>query len=186
MADKFGVLLADPPWNWKAWSAKGEAKSAKRHYNVESLRALRIAKPFGSPVLDIAAKDCALFLWTTFPMIFEAERLMDAWGFSYSGLAWCWIKRNDQTGKYAFGTGYGTRKNLEPCLLARRGSPKLLDRSVRDFIHAKRREHSRKPDEQYGRIEAMFAGPYLELYARQERQGWTSWGDEVGKYEAEK
>lgn len=115
-------------------------------------------------------------------MIFHAERVINAWGFKYSGLAWEWIKRNPATGKYAFGAGYGTRKNVEPCLLARRGAPKLKDRSVRDFMFAPRREHSRKPDDQYGRIESMYDGPYIEMFARQRRVGWDAAGDQTNKF----
>jgi len=77
-------------------------------------------------------------------------------GIRLERLAWIWLKYNERTGKCAFGTDYGTRKNCEPCLLARRGQPKVKSRSVRDLIIAPHREHSRKPDEQYARIEALF------------------------------
>jgi N6-adenosine-specific RNA methylase IME4 len=138
-----------------------------------------VAEIAALPVAEIMAPNSVLFLWTTFPLIFEAKTVIEAWGFEHSGLAWIWLKFNSGTGKYAFGTGYGTRKNCEPCLLARRGSPRLLNRRTRDFIVAPRREHSRKPDEQYGLIESLFPGPYLELYARQQWPGWTAWGDEI-------
>jgi N6-adenosine-specific RNA methylase IME4 len=176
----FAVILADPPWTFRTYSAKGQKKSPQRHYpcmTMDEIKAL--------PVGAVAAKDCALFLWATWPTIFRAQSVIEAWGFKYSGLGWEWLKQNPVTGKYSFGGGYGTRKNVEPCLLARRGSPKLLSRSVRDFIIAPRREHSRKPDEQYERIEKMYAGPFLELFARQERPGWTARGDEVGKFTSE-
>jgi N6-adenosine-specific RNA methylase IME4 len=135
------------------------------------------------PVADVIAKDAVLFMWATWPTIFQAHRVIDAWGFTYSGLAWEWIKRNPVTGKYAFGCGYGTRKNVEPCLLARRGKPVLKDRSVRDFLFAPRREHSRKPDEQYDRIQRMFDGPYLEMFARQAWPNWASWGNQTDKFQ---
>lgn len=174
---KYGVILADPPWLFRTFSAKGEGKSPQRHYRCMSIDDIKAL-----PVPGIAADDCALFLWATWPTIFQAESVINAWGFRYSGLAWEWIKQNPVTGKYSFGGGYGTRKNLEPCLLARRGSPKVKSRSIRDFIIAPRREHSRKPDEQYERIEAMYDGPYLEMFARQSWRGWDQWGDEVEKY----
>lgn len=176
---KYGAILIDPPWKWYAYSEKGLGKSAERHYptmTIEEICAL--------PVADYAAKDCALFLWIRWPNIFDAKTVMDAWGFEYSGLAWEWIKRSLETGKYAFGGGYGTRKNVEPCLLARRGAPRRLDRRVRDFIVSPAREHSRKPDVQYERIERLFKGPYLEMFARQQWPGWDSWGDETEKFEA--
>lgn len=174
---RYRVILADPPWRFRTWSERGEGKSAQRHYACMDLGAL-----CSLPVERVAADDSALFLWTTWPMIFQAERVIEAWGFRYSGLAWEWIKRNPETNKFSFGGGYGTRKNLEPCLLGRRGKPKLLTRSERDFIVAPRREHSRKPDEQYAKIERMFDGPYLELFARQRRANWESWGDETEKF----
>lgn len=174
----FSVVLADPPWTFRTWSAAGEGKSASRHYSVmgeDSIGSL--------PVQDVLDRDCALFLWATWPAIQYAFPIIESWGFRYSGLAWEWLKRNPITGKYAFGTGYGTRKNVEPCLLALRGKPKLKSRSIRDFIIAPRREHSRKPDEQYANIEAMYDGPYLELFARSARPGWSAWGYEVGKFD---
>jgi N6-adenosine-specific RNA methylase IME4 len=77
------------------------------------------------------------------------------------------------------GCGYWTRSNTEPCLLATRGAPKRLNADVRMAIIAPRREHSRKPDEVHDRIERLVAGPYLELFARRPRPGWTVWGNEV-------
>jgi N6-adenosine-specific RNA methylase IME4 len=170
----YAVILADPPWRFKTRSDKGLGKSPQKHYSCMDLQDI-----CALPVVDCAAEDCVLFLWCTWPMIFEARHVIGSWGFRYSGLAWEWIKFNPVTEKFAFGTGYGTRKNVEPCLLARRGSPKLLSRSERDFIFSPQREHSRKPDEQYERIERMYAGSKLELFARYSRDGWASWGDEI-------
>lgn len=174
---KFGVILADPPWRFKTYSRKGEGKSPQQHYECMSIEDI-----CSLPVQEIASDNCALFVWCTWPLIFEAKKVIEMWGFNYSGLAWEWIKYNPETKKYAFGPGYGTRKNLEPCLLARKGSPKILSRSERDFIFAKRREHSRKPDEQYERIQRMYSGPYLEMFARQSFPGWTCWGNQTSKF----
>lgn len=175
---RYAVVLADPPWRFVTYSRKGEGKSPQRHYACRSL-----ADICALPVVDIAEPDAVLLIWCTWPTIFMAERVIEAWGFKYSGLAWEWIKRNPVTGKFAFGSGYGTRKNLEPCLLARRGKPKLHSRSERDFLFARRREHSRKPDEQYARIERMYRGRKVELFARQRWPGWDALGDEVGRFE---
>lgn len=176
----YGVILADWPANFDTYSKKGDAKSPQRHYKTMTL-----AEICALPVGALAAPDCALFFWSTWPRIFEAKTILRRWGFNYSGLAWEWFKFNFETGKAAFGPGFGTRKNLEPCLLARRGSPKLMSRRERDFIFAPRREHSRKPDEQYAPIERMFAGPRIELFARVRRPGWDSWGNEVDKFAPE-
>ncbi|MCB1466615.1 MAG: DNA methyltransferase [Rhizobiaceae bacterium] len=175
---KFKVILADPAWQFVTRSAKGKGKSPEKHYSTMTLDDI-----CALPIAQLAAPDAALFLWGIWPRIFDCQRVIEAWGFKYSGLAWEWLKFNPKTGKYAFGCGYGTRKNLEPCLLARKGSPELLNRSVRDHMHAPRREHSRKPDETHQRIETMFAGPYLELFARQPRKGWTVWGNETTKFQ---
>jgi N6-adenosine-specific RNA methylase IME4 len=158
----FGTALADPGWLWRAWSARGEGKSPQ-HYRcgpVTEIAALQVAQ--------IMAQDSVLFIWTTFPLIFQVQSVITAWGFQFSALAWVWVKFNPVTGKYAFGTGYGTRKNVEPCLLARRGNPRRLNRGIRDFIIAPRRRHSEKPDEQYALIEALFPGPYIELFDTKE------------------
>ena len=174
---KYSVILADPAVKFKTFSEKGEGKSASRHYDVMSTDDI-----CALPVSDMAADDCALFIWSTWPHIFHTERIIKAWGFKYSGLAWEWIKYNDKSEKFHFGMGYGTRKNVEPLLLARRGSPKVLNKSVRDFMFSPRREHSRKPDATYERIERMYGGPYLEMFARQRWPGWDAWGNEVDKF----
>lgn len=197
----FRVILADPPWRYEVRSKKGAVRCADAHYTT--MPGHEIAS---LPVSVLAADDCALFMWATWPLMPQWLPVLSSWGFEFSALAWEWVKRNPETGKYAFGGGYGTRKNLEPCLLATRGNPSLrkgrtadlLDegydpegvRSVRDFIEwspldcieARRREHSRKPPEQYERIETLFDGPYVELFARNTRPGWTSWGNEVGTF----
>lgn len=198
-AGGFRVVLADPPWAFANYSEKGEAKNPNQHYECQDLEWI-----CSLPVAALAADDCALFLWCTWPLMPVWQRVVTAWGFEYASLAWEWIKFNADTGKYAFGPGYGTRKNLEPCILATRGNPSLREpteffgltetrgssHSVRDFIEqspldcirAERREHSRKPAEQYSRIETLFDGPYIELFSREQRRGWSSWGQETGKF----
>lgn len=199
-AGGFPVILIDPPWEYEARSPRGLGKSAQKHYECQDLEWIKAL-----PLEVLAAKDCALFAWVTWPFMPEWDAVLRAWGFEFAGLAWEWIKFNEETNCYAFGGGYGTRKNLEPCLLATRGSPTLRkDRqffgqttpakshSVRDFIinypaeaiRSKRREHSRKPDEQYGRIEQMFEGPYVELFSRSDRKGWAAWGNQTSTFEA--
>lgn len=193
------VIYADPCWPFENRSPKGMQKNAAMHYPcmaIEDIASL--------PVEILAAEDCALFMWGVWPLMPHWETIIKAWGFEYAGLAWEWIKYNPETGKYAFGPGYGTRKNLEPCLLATRGNPALREklgffgvtderassRSVRDFIEcmpldvirAPRREHSRKPEEARQRIEQLFDGPYVELFARTQAPGWRSWGNETAKF----
>lgn len=177
----YRVVLADPPWRYQNWSVKGEGKGAAGQYGCLTLPQLHsLARDIS---FDFAcAKDCALVMWATFPMLPEAFKLMAAWGFAYkSGGAWAKLTR---TGKPAFGTGYLYRSAAEPWLLGTRGQPRQKSRSVRNLILAERREHSRKPDAMYESIEALFDGPYLELFARTRRDGWDSWGNEADKFEA--
>ena len=101
----------------------------------------------------------------------------------FSGAAFTWVKQNKKSTGWFMGCGYGTRHNIEICWLGRRGKPKRLSKGVRELIVAPRREHSRKPDEQYERIEGLCPGPYVELFARQRWPGWYAWGNELERFD---
>lgn len=124
-------------------------------------------------------------------MLLDAFKVIEAWGFTYITCAFAWIKTNhlripiddDEFGSVAIGTGYWTRSNSEVCLLAKRGKPKRLNADVRQAIIEPRREHSRKPDCIHERIEHLVAGPYLELFSRHSRPGWTTWGNQSDHFE---
>lgn len=181
----YGAILADPPWHFKVWSAKGTGRSAEQHYAVMDDDAL-IALPVG----DLAAEDCVLFLWATWPHLPLALQLIEGWGFVYKTGGFDWMKadirqadmfRNDAD--VQIGLGHWTRANTEPCLLATKGKPKRLDAGVPMGIIEPRRQHSRKPDCIHERIERLVAGPYVELWARQStRPGWSFWGDQTDKF----
>lgn len=155
---------------------------------------MSLAEIMALPVREIAARDCHLFLWTTGPHLQQAFKVIDAWGFRYSSLAFVWVKRrrqadNDHDGMLFMdrrdlftGMGYTTRQNVEIVLLGRRGSPPRLARDVHQVITAPRQEHSRKPTEAHARIERYCAGPRLEMFARAPREGWTAWGNETTKF----
>ena len=172
-----GVILIDAPVAFKCYSTKGEGRSPQAHYNTLTVKQLK-ALPIGK----IAGPHCWLFNWWPNPHICALEGVLEAWGFRFSGSAFCWVKLNPSGIGYAFGGGHTTRKNVELCWLGRRGSPPRLSKSVRELIVAPRREHSRKPDEQYERIEQFCNGPYVELFARQQRPGWLAWGDQVDRF----
>ena len=173
---KYGAILADPAWHFAVRSAKGEGRSALQHYNIMSH-----ADIAALPVADYAAPDCVLFLWTIDTHLPRALDLIKAWGFTYKTVGFYWTKRN-KGGSPFTGMGYWTRANPEKCLLATRGKPKRVDKGVARWIDAPRREHSRKPDEIYDRIERLVDGPYLEMFARQTKAGWDSWGNETEKF----
>lgn len=132
------------------------------------------------PVAELAAENCALFLWATWPMIFEAPRVMNAWGFTYRTNAFTWIKSKKNGTGFFMGMGYYTRANDEPCLLGVRGRMPVADRGVLGLIYAPVRGHSQKPEEQYEKIERLYPGMrYIELFARTRRPGWDAWGNEI-------
>jgi N6-adenosine-specific RNA methylase IME4 len=170
----YGVIYADPPWSFTTYSRKGKGRSAEAHYDCMGLDEIKVM-----PVADWAAGDCALFLWTTDPLLPRALEVIAAWGFVYKTVAFTWVKTTKDGTSFPIGCGFWTRANPELCLLATRGHPQRISRSVRQLILAARRAHSQKPDEVYMRIESLVAGPYLELFARERRPGWASWGQEV-------
>jgi N6-adenosine-specific RNA methylase IME4 len=192
---RFGAILADPPWRYEVWSGDTAVKrrnglgtnvSAAVHYDTMSMQQLAAL-----PVKDLAAENCVLFCWVTWPTLLQALDIIKLWGFSYKTCAFDWTKANagqidmfsdELTGQ--MGMGYWTRANTEPCLLATRGRPKRLNADVRQSIISPRREHSRKPNGVHQRIERLVGGPYIELFARQQRQGWSVWGNETSKFKS--
>ena len=132
------------------------------------------------PVADLAAEDCVLFLWATFPMLKEALEVVEAWGFSYKTVAFTWVKENRKSPGLFGGLGYWTRANAEVCLLATRGCPKRQSAAVHQVILSPVEQHSKKPDAVRERIVALMGDvPRAELFARQETPGWDVWGNEV-------
>lgn len=194
----FRVLEADPPWTYRTWSDKGNA-IALRHYDLmtdEDLLAL--------PIAPLMASDSVLFLWATFPKLPLALQVGQAWGFEYKTAAFVWVKRNRQTNSWFMGNGQScTRANAEPCLFFSRGQPERLDRGTNQIVSdtsplsyvgqgdfladlgfdnalvAPVGRHSAKPAEAYRRMEGLFEGPRLRLFAREQRAGWTSMGNEL-------
>ena len=129
---------------------------------------------------ELAAKDCALFLWITFPCLCEALEVLTAWGFSYKTVAFVWVKQNRRNDDLFTGMGYWTRANAEICILATKGHPKRVDAGVRQVILSHIEEHSKKPDEARERIVRLMGDlPRVELFARQSPEGWDVWGNEV-------
>ena len=187
---KYGAVLIDPPWHFKAWAvykplkSGGHSRAVERYYKTMPENDIAAI-----PIADMAAENCALFCWACWPSFPEALRCIERWAFTYKTMGFVWVKGAGlplfpEDVKDQMGLGYWTRANTEPCILATRGDPKRKDAGVRQVILDKRREHSRKPDEIYSRIEALVDGPYLEYFARQRWPGWDSIGNEVDKFEA--
>lgn len=186
----YQVILADPPWKFAVRSNKGAARSPK--YKVMSIEDIK-----NLPVADLAAKNCVLFMWVTDTHLEIATDVIRSWGFRYKTVGFYWAKTN-RAGSSFIGMGYWTRANPEQCLvgvdangedsghqwlLSTIGAPKRRAKNVERLIMTPRREHSRKPDELFERIEALVDGPYIELFSRESRPGWTAWGDDAGKFD---
>jgi len=170
--DKYDVILADPPWRYGKTIGQGIAEEKYPTMSIEELCAL--------PVIDLASDNCALFLWTTPPTMLEyAPAVFNAWGFEYKTKAFCWVKSNSGGFGFFYGIGHYTASNTEDCLLGIRGNIPKIGHTTQ-IIFSPVREHSRKPDDQYRKIEALYPNmKYLELFARRKREGWDSWGNEI-------
>jgi N6-adenosine-specific RNA methylase IME4 len=183
----YGLILMDPPWSFTTYTGQGAPqRTAEPHYPVMGLDDLK-----SLPVVDLAAKDCALVLWVIGSHLEKAFELGRALGFTYKTdlLTWVKVGKNDPRVR-PISLGFWSRKQTEQALLFTRGSPSRLDAGVRQLIetnghviHAPKREHSRKPEEQYERLERLVAGPRVELFARQSRADWTTWGHERQKFD---
>lgn len=183
---KFACIAVDPPWLHQTWSENGRGRSPRyRTMTLEALRAL--------PIGDYASPDAFLLLWITGPFLAEGVHieLMRAWGFTPSAMAFVWLKttRAARWGapihsprSWKMGMGKTTRQNAEFVILGRRGKPRRLSAGVRQEIIAPAREHSRKPELFYERAEAFAAGPRLDVFGRQKRQGWTVVGDQANLF----
>ena len=175
---KYSVIYADPPWDFKNWSYTGEVKNAKIHYPCMSIKDI-----CEIPVSNIADDDCVLLMWTTDPMLEKSFDVIKSWGFTYKTMGFVWAKTNKTNLGVFQGLGYWTRANPEYCLLATKGKPKRVSNDVNTLVVSDRREHSRKPDEMYAHIEKLLDGPYIELFARNKKDGWDSWGNQTEKHE---
>jgi len=174
----FGVVLADPPWRHEDYSPAGDkSKTPGHHYPTMPLADIMLL-----PVKGVAAADAACFLWVTAPHLLQGFAVLAAWGFEFK-TAGAWAKQSSTGEKWAFGTGQILRSAAEFYLIGTRGSPSPRSASVRNLIVAPRREHSRKPDQLHADAEALYAGPYLELFARSRQPGWTVWGDQTDRFE---
>jgi N6-adenosine-specific RNA methylase IME4 len=186
----YGCILADPAWGFATYSRCDAIpqRAEEQHYMPMTQQEL-LALPVGR----LAAKDCLLFMWgigTHIPAMLE---LGEAWGFEFVTDVFYWLKERlwdagqidmftGDVPEPAISMGYWSRKQVEPVFLFKRGRPPRLSKGVRQVIVEPRREHSRKPTCQYERIEALAGGPYLEMFARTARPGWSAWGNQIEKF----
>jgi N6-adenosine-specific RNA methylase IME4 len=173
-ARSYNVVVIDPPWSFTTRSPKGQRKSASMHYRVMTLAGI-----MQLPVRELLKDDAIVYLWTTGPLLHEAVSTLKAWGITYaSHFAWRKVSRN---GRMQWGNGYWARSCHETVLLGTVGKPPCF--SLPSCFDGVRREHSRKPEEFYQMITERTPGlRRADVFARQKREGWDSWGDEVGKF----
>ena len=176
---KYNIIYADPPWEFKTYSKKGQNKatgSVIAHYNTMSIEELKKL-----PIPNICDDSCILFLWTTFPVMEQAFEVIKSWGFTYKTCAFVWVKQNPKSDGIYSGLGHWTNANAEICLLATKNKfPKRISKNVKQIILAHREQHSKKPDETRDRIINLVGDiPRIELFARQQVEGWDCWGNEV-------
>lgn len=176
---QFGLIYADPAWKYdNAANSKRQWGGAAGHYGLMSYEEIGRL-----PVREIAAENCLLAMWWVGPMPGEALYVVEEWGFrlvNMNGFTW---HKTTKRGKDHFGMGNWTRGNAESCLIAVRGKPKRVSASVRQIVHAPRREHSRKPDQVRDALVRLCGDiPRIELFARVRAPGWSWVGNENNKF----
>jgi N6-adenosine-specific RNA methylase IME4 len=174
---RFGTVLADPPWQFQ----NRTGKVAPEHKRLQRYSTLDLAAIKALPVAAAVREVAHLYLWVPNALLQEGLEVMTAWGFKYkSNLVWHKIRKDG--GPDGRGVGFYFRNVTELILFGVRGkNARTLPpgRSQVNFLATRKREHSRKPDEQYDIIEACSPGPYLELFARGERRKWVGWGKQA-------
>ena len=175
---RFRTILADPPWRFR----NRTGKMAPEHRRLHRYETMDLAEIKALPVADIALEPAHLYIWAPNALLPEGLEVLRAWGFEYkTNLIWHKVRADGGSDGRCMGFYY--RNVTETLLFGVRGkNARTLDpgRSQTNLIAARKRGHSEKPDEFYPIIEACSAGPRIELFARRERDGWVSWGNEVG------
>jgi N6-adenosine-specific RNA methylase IME4 len=174
---RFGAILADPPWRFQ----NKTGKIAPEHGRLNRYSTLTLDEIMALPVAEAAAETSHLYLWVPNALLPEGLAVMKAWGFNYkSNIVWHKIRKDG--GPDGRGVGFYFRNVTELLLFGVRGkNARTLAPGRRqvNLLATRKREHSRKPDEQYRIIEACSPGPYLELFARGTRKGWATWGNQA-------
>jgi len=182
--NKYSVIYLDPPWKYNS-RANHKTRfrgGAEGHYNLMTMKEIQAL-----PIPDMAADNCAMFMWCTFPYLEDQIKLFSHWGFNYKTVGFTWVKLNPVNKKPFFGVGYYAKSNAEVCLLGIKGKMKPVSNKVSSIIIAPRREHSRKPDEARDRIVELFGDvKRIELFARQKSPGWDVWGNDTEKFKGGK
>jgi len=177
---KFATVLADPPWQFQ----NRTGKMAPEHKRLQRYPTLSLQEIKDLPVEAIVADTAHLYLWVPNALLAEGMQVMEHWGFTYkTNLIWYKVRKDG--GPDRRGVGFYFRNVTEIILFGVRGkNARTLQpgRSQENIISSRKREHSRKPDEQYELIEACSSGPRIELFARGPKKGWFVWGNQSEEY----
>lgn len=177
---RFGTVLADPPWQF----TNRTGKMAPEHRRLNRYATMTVDEICSLPVCDFAEEPSHLYLWVPNALLADGLRVMSAWGFTYkTNIVWYKIRKDG--GPDRRGVGFYFRNVTELLLFGVRGKNARTLRPGRtqpNLVATRKREHSRKPDEQYHVIESCSWGPFLELFARGKRPGWYGWGDQADSY----
>lgn len=175
VAGGFSTILADPPWRF----TNRTGKVAPEHRRLDRYSTMSLDAIKALPLSKVTARNAHLYMWVPNALLPDGLDVMEAWGFRYvSNIVWA--KRRKDGGPDGRGVGFYFRNVTELLLFGVRGSMRTLGpgRSQVNMMETRKREHSRKPDEQYELIRTCSPGPYLEMFARYPQPGWTVWGDE--------
>lgn len=174
---RFGTILADPPWQF----TNRTGKVAPEHRRLSRYGTMTLSEIEALPVEEIAAPTSHLYLWVPNALLPQGIQVLAAWGFTYkSNLVWHKIRKDG--GPDGRGVGFYFRNVTELVLFGTRGkNARTLPPGRRqvNYLATRKREHSRKPDEQYDIIESCSPGPFLEMFARGNRPGWEVWGNQA-------
>lgn len=179
LTGQYGAILIDPPWRFQ----NRTGKMAPEHKRLRRYPTLSFEEIAALPVADLACSQSHLYLWCPNALLREGLEIMERWGFTYKTNL-VWYKTRKDGGPDGRGVGFYFRNVTELLLFGTRGRLRTLAPGRRqvNIIVSRKHEHSWKPEEAYRLIEACSPGPYLELFARQRRPGWTWWGDQAETY----
>ncbi len=168
----YSIIYADPPWRYQDIGSNGNAEGHYSTMGLDDICAL--------PVSQCAAENAVLLMWATWPLLPEALKVVEAWGFKYKSIGFLWVKKNKSDCGHFFGLGRWTRGNSEVCLLGTRGKPKRAGNAVSQLCFEPLTRHSEKPIEIRHRIVELLGNvPRIELFARTKSVGWDAWGNEA-------
>lgn len=177
---RYGLIMADFPWDFENWSEKGEGRNPKNHYDVMSLDDL-----YEIPLGQFCGPHSVLWFWITSPFLPHGFRMFERWGFEYVALGYWGKTQKGDPSSPKMGNGHTLRECGEPFLIGKVGRPEFRDKGIPGLILEPRREPGRKPEIAYKYAERLAPKglPMLDMFSRQERVGWDVFGNETNKFE---